>query len=134
MPLIGPGTRAGDYPRTAGHDADWIIVGPLEWTTLAQVPPNTFAKWLMRGELPLADGPVVNGQVTWRLPTLIAWAHGTNRLPGHLQGAWDRLVSLLGVEPVLPRPVNELSAVELVELSTRQITPAGEVELPVSAL
>lgn len=134
MPLIGPGTRAGDYPRSTSHDSDWLIVGQLEWTTLAGVPANTFAKWLARGELPAADGPVVNGVVTWRLSTLIAWAKGTDRLPEHMEGMYERLVALLEAKPDLPKPVNEMTVVELAELTARRITDPAELELPLTAL
>lgn len=129
MPQTGPGTTLGDYPRSRHHDPDWVIVGPAEWCALSGTSPGLFYKWVKREVLPPADGPVVNGVVTWRLVTLLAWAAKTERLTGTTQAIYDTLVGKLGGVPRQPFGVYELEDEVRAGLRVRIDPP---VDLPVS--
>lgn len=64
---------------------DAVVVGKREMAELLGVASGTPAKWVERARLPEPDHPPVNGQPTWRVTTILAWAEQTGRMRGSMR-------------------------------------------------
>lgn len=57
------------------------------------VAASTIRRWLDNGHLPAADGPDVNGAVTWTRNMVLVWIYTRNLTPVHLLAETQALLS-----------------------------------------
>ena len=61
--------------------SECVLLGYAEIAELLDVKVETVRQWKWTDTLPEADGPMVNGRLTWTPDTIVAWAKQTGRLP-----------------------------------------------------
>jgi hypothetical protein len=84
--------QAVSYPRAPDKEPDGAFLGLLDIADIAGVNRNTATKWVVRGMLPAADGPSIEGRPTWRRATAVCWLMAREVLPDHLSDEFDAIV------------------------------------------